>query len=66
MVVIYNTAVRADGNVNACFLKIPVTGSRNLNDSRRLASADALRLTGNADTAAADADLNEVSPCSTR
>ena len=60
VVVVNDTAVRADRNIDAGLLEILVTGGCNLDQSRSLTAADALLLTGDADGAAADADLDEV------
>ena len=60
MVVVNDTAVRADRNVDAGLLEILVTSGCNLDQSGSLTAADALLLTGDADRAAADADLDEV------
>ena len=60
MIIVNDTAVRADRNVDAGLLEILVTSGCNLDQSGSLTAADALLLTGDADGAAADADLDEV------
>ena len=61
VVVVDDAAVGADGHIDAGLLEVLVTGCGNLDQSGSLAAADALGLTGDADGAAADADLDEVS-----
>ena len=61
MVVVYDAAVGADRHVNAGLLEILIARLSHLDDRRSLAAADTLGLTGNADGAAADAHLDEVS-----
>ena len=61
MVILHDTTVGADGNIDAGLLVVLVAGLGNLNDSGSLAAANALGLAGDADGAAADADLDEVS-----
>ena len=60
MIIVNDTAVRADRNVDAGLLEILVTSGCDLDQSGSLTAADALLLTGDADGAAADADLDEV------
>ena len=60
MIIVNDTAVRANRNVDAGLLEILVTSGCNLDQSGSLTAADALLLTGDADGAAADADLDEV------
>ena len=60
MIIVHDAAVGADGHVDAGLLKVFVPGLRDFDDRRRLAAADALRLSRDADGAAADADLYEV------
>ncbi len=50
----------ADWDVDAGLLVVLVAGLGDLNDRRSLTASDALRLAGDADGAAADADLDEV------
>ena len=60
MVVIDDAAVGANGDVDARFLKILVALGAHVDERRRLSAPDALRLTRDADGAAADADLDKV------
>ena len=60
MVILHDAAVGADGDVNAGLLVVLVAGLGDLNDRRSLTASDALSLAGDADGAAADADLDEV------
>ena len=62
VVVVDDAAVRADGDVDAGLLEVLVAGLGHLDDGGRLAAADALGLAGDADGAAADADLDKVGP----
>ena len=61
MVVVYQTAIATDGDVQPCFLEVLVTSLRYVNDCRSLTTADTLLLTGDTDRATADTDLDEVS-----
>ena len=61
MVVIYDTAVRADRNINTGFFEVFVTSSSNFNQSSCLATADTFLFTSDADRTAADTNFNEVS-----
>ena len=61
MVVLYDTAVGADRNVDASLLIVLVSLFADVDESGGLAAANALGLTGDADGTAADADLYEVS-----
>ena len=63
VVVIHNTAVGANGNIDACFLKVRITCTGYVNNRGSLAATDALLLSRNADGASADADLDKVSAC---
>ena len=60
VVVVDDTAVGADGDVDAGLLEIFVAGLADLDQGGRLTAADALGLAGDADGAAADTDLDEV------
>ena len=60
MVIINDTAVGTDGNINTGFLVVIISCLCNLDDSRGLSTADALLLTGNADRTAADTDFYKV------
>ena len=60
MIIVDDTAVRADRYVNAGLLEVLVARRGDLHDRRGLSAADTLRLTGDADRAAADADLHEI------
>ena len=60
MVVINDTAVRADGNIYAGSFIVFVSCLADLNQSRCLASADALGFSCDADRAAADTDFYKV------
>ena len=62
VVIVDNAAVGADGHVDARLLEILVTGCGDLDQCRCLTTANALGFTGNADGAAADADLHKVRP----
>ena len=61
MVIVYDTAVRADRHINAGFLEILVTGSSYIDQGSGLSAADTLGLTGDADRAAADTNFHKVS-----
>ena len=63
MVIVNDTAVRADRNVDACLLIVFVTCLADIDKSRSLTASDTLRLTGDADGAAADTDLDEICSC---
>ena len=56
----YDTAVRAQRDVNACLLEVLVTSLSYSENSGSLAAADTLLLTCDADGTAADTDLDEV------
>ncbi len=60
MVIVYDAAIGADGDIDARFLKIFVSRRRNLNDCRSLSAADAFLLPCDADGTAADADFYEI------
>jgi len=60
MVIVDDTAVGANGHINAGLLEVFVTGSRHFDQCGSLSAANALGLTGDADRTAANADLNEV------
>ena len=60
MVILHDAAVRADGHVDAGLLKVLVPLPGDIDDRGSLTPADALGLPGDADRAAADADLHEV------
>ena len=59
MIIVNDTAVRANRNIYACFFEISVTLLAYLDKCCSLTSAYTLLLTGNADRAAADADLDK-------
>ena len=63
VVVLYDTAVRADWNIDAGLFEVFVTGFGYLNYCGCLSTTDTLLLTGDEDGAAADADLNKVCAC---
>ena len=63
VVIVNNTTIRANGDINSGFLKIFITGSCNFNQRGCLTSADALGLASDADGTAADADLHEIGTC---
>ena len=60
VVIVYDTAVGAQRDVYACLLEVLISLGSNCEDSRSLAAADTLLLTGDADGTAADTDLDEV------
>ena len=60
MVVIDDTAVGADGNIDAGLFIIAIALGTDLNDRRGLAAADSLGLTGDADGPAANPDLDKI------
>ena len=60
MIVVDNAAVGADGNIHARLAEILVARGAHVDQRRRLSAADALRLTRDADRAAANADLHKV------
>ena len=61
MVIVDDAAVAADGNIHTGLFEIFVTGFANVNQGGSLSAADTLGLAGDADGAAADADLDKVS-----
>ena len=61
MVVVNDSAVRANRNVDSRFFVVFVAGFGNLDCGGGLAAADAFLLAGDADGAAADSDFNKVS-----
>ena len=63
MVVVDDTAIGADRDVDARLLIVAVTLGADIDECRGLAAADALRLARDADGATADADLDEVRTC---
>ena len=63
MIVVHDTTVGAERNVHASFFEIFVAGFGDFDNGGRLAAADAFLFTGDADGAAADADLDEVCAC---
>ena len=63
MIVVDNAAVRANRNVDAGLTEVVISRLRDLNNGRRLTSADALGLAGDADGAAADSNLHEIRTC---
>ena len=60
VVVVNDTAVGADGDVDAGLFVIFVAGFGHIDDSGSLSAADTFLLTGDTDGAAADADFDEV------
>ena len=60
MVVVDDAAVGADGDVDAGLLKVAIPLGADVDERCGLAAADALGLPGDADGAAADADLHKV------
>ena len=62
MVVVDDAAVRADGDVDARFLKILIALSTDIDERSCLPAADPLCLTRDADRAPADADLDKICP----
>ena len=60
MVVVYDTAIRANGHVNAGLFKVLISCLADLDQRSCLTAADALGLSGDADRAAADTDLDKV------
>ena len=63
MIIVNDTAVRADRNVNSRFLEILVTSLCHVDNRSSLSSAYTLGLTGDTDRAAADTDFYKVSSC---
>ena len=63
VVVLNDTAVRADWNVDTGFFEVFVTSSSNFNYGSSLAAADTFLFAGDADRTAADTDFDEVSAC---
>ena len=63
MIVVNYAAVGADGHINTGFFIVFVSCGSDLDKSGSLSPADALGLSGDADGAAADADLYEVRAC---
>ena len=60
MVIVYNTAVGADGDIDAGLLEVPVPFPCDLEQRSCLTPADTLLFAGNADAASADAYLYKV------
>ena len=60
VIVVNDTAVRAQRDINACLLEVLVTSLSYSENCGSLAAADTLLLTCDADGAAADTDLDEV------
>ena len=60
MMIVNYTAVRADRNVDAGFLVIPVSFLAYLDKRCSLTASDTLGLTGDAYRSAADTDLDEI------
>ena len=60
MVIIDDTAVRANRHVDSGFSEISIAGPGNLEHSRGLATADAFLFTGDADRTAADTDFDKI------
>ena len=63
MIIVNDTAVRADRNVYAGLFKIFVARLDDIDKRSRLTAADTLLFARNADRAAADTDLDKVSAC---
>jgi len=63
VVIVDDAAIGADGHIDAGLFIILIAGLGDLDDSGSLAAANALGLAGDADGAAADADLHEVGTC---
>ena len=61
MVIVNDTAVRANGDIYTCFLKVSVTLFAYFDKGCSLSSAYTLLFTGNADRTAADTNLDKVS-----
>ena len=62
VVIVNDSAVGADRNINSGFFEVLITSRSNLDNCSRLSAADALLFTRNADGATADTDLHEVRP----
>ena len=60
MVIVNDSAVRADGNVNARFFEILVAFGTDFYKCGRLSSANAFRFASDTDRAAAYADFDEI------
>ena len=60
VVVVHDAAVGAYRDIDAGLLEVLVPGLRDLDESRRLTSADALLLSSDADRASTDADLDKI------
>ena len=63
VVVMHNAAIGADGDIDAGLLIVFIAGFGNLDNGSCLAAANALGLAGDADGAAANADLDKVCTC---
>ena len=63
MVVVNDTTVGTNRNVNACFLVVLITSCCNLDKSGSLSAADTLCLTSDSDRTATDTYLDEVCTC---
>ena len=60
MIVIYKASVRADRDIDACFLIVGVTLFSDFNKGRSLSSSYSLGFTGDTDGASADSHLYKV------
>src|SRR5699024_4852995 len=60
MVIMHDAAIRTDRNINTGLFIIFITCPGHFDRRSRLSTADTLLLTGDADGAAADTDLDEV------
>ena len=63
MVVIYDTTVGADGNVDACFFEVFVSCFCYFDNSGSLTTANTFLFSCDTDGTTADTDLDEVSAC---
>ena len=62
MIIVYDSSVGTDGDINPCLFIISISGLRHIDQRRGLSSSDALLLPGNTDGASADSYLDKISP----
>jgi len=63
MVIVHNTAVGTNRNIDSRFFKVIIAGFCDLNKRRRLPPSYTLRFAGNTDGTTADTDLDKIGSC---
>ena len=61
MIIMNDTTIGANWNINTRFFVVFITLTANINKSRSLTTTDTLGFTGNADRTAADTNFNKIS-----